>query len=529
MSNMLNIEPTDGSNGVLTPEQKTAMEQFIKDQNGTRFRQMTQYERDVYGGAIVNAIDRVPSFRDAIGLMRPFVDVTCATAYTDRYARMGLSYWFFYVADPRTRAFVLLHEALHVMNSHFMRAETLGLDNQKMNVCGDLEINTTLASNEYFTRIADQFLVPEKYELPAMKTLEYYSAHMPEDMMDKLQQDAQGDQGEDGDQQGQGGQGSSGQGQSGQQQGQGQGSGEPGEQGGSQSGSGSGSEDDESGEETAEGAGKFKRQMEDKNGGKGSKETHYCDGATEEREAGADAAGIDRASDSEQNIARQNVRARVAEEMNSGGRSTSGSSRDFLTVLAKNMTPPKADWRAIFRRAVASMYTDAVNGKQHLSYKRINRRFSGTILFPGTVDFNPKVIMGIDTSGSMGQEDYRRLLVEAEAIIKAIARGKDTFSVFCVDTEVDKIQPVRQMSDIDLRGGGGTIMAAAYKFVTGMDAKKRPSIFILSTDGYIDWDDVAIEVENAPYQSVILVTEKGGYDACPEGLRKKALVLDISS
>lgn len=127
----------------LTDEQTNNL---INDLQNHPVRKLTKEERDIYAGAAINAVRIMPAFRDAISLLNPYLDSTCSTAYTDRYARMGLSYWFLYLLDPHQRGSVLLHEAMHVMNNQFNRAEAAGIlhDPQLFNIAGDFEINTTL-------------------------------------------------------------------------------------------------------------------------------------------------------------------------------------------------------------------------------------------------------------------------------------------------------------------------------------------------------------------------------------------------
>jgi len=106
-------------------------------------RLLTQEEQESYSTAVVYGIIIIPAFRDAVALLRPFYDGGAKTAYTDRFARVGLSPWFFSL-NIYQRASVILHETMHVLNNHFAREDALSADPKLGNICGDFEINCGL-------------------------------------------------------------------------------------------------------------------------------------------------------------------------------------------------------------------------------------------------------------------------------------------------------------------------------------------------------------------------------------------------
>jgi len=600
--------------------------QLIDDLSKSPVRKLSKEEREIYGKAIVKAVQWIPAFRDALALMRPYMDASAPTAYTDPHARVGLSYWFFYILNDAQRASVLLHECMHVLNNHFQRREeisSLKMDPQLFNLAGDFEINTVLYTVRFVDLSEGQLPDRAPNNYPPNKTMEIYADLLAKDLK-KAQDDCEackqekqdkedakngkapkpekkpgedkksekqdqsdgeaekaggndgsheegdtedadsGDsdgnsgantgkqpgnssdkagEGENGTQPGDSGESAeSGEGDaegegSGEGDGDGEGSGEgqgdaPGQGAGKPSHScGKG---DGEGEGDGEGSGEGQGQGQGRPGqgqgqpGKGKPGGWNCGNSDEETEAAADDAGIQKASDVEVTIAKQNTAARIVEERNTGGMGT-GTNNEFWDSILKHLTPAKVDWRKIFRRIVASSVDSITKGRSDYTYRRVSRRLqSRDFVFPGMLSYLPKVTLAVDTSGSMGDEDFQRALTEIEGILKEVARGKDAVSIFSVDTQASNISPVTSVKKIRFHGGGGTVMAVAWQYVKALPKTKQPDIFILVTDGFIDWHDVEREVRDSRFKSVICVTQQGGFQSAPESLKKFIPVLDIS-
>lgn len=580
----------------LSDDQQKILEQFRNDMTNSPVRNLLPKEREIYASAIMRAIELLPSFRDALAVLSPFMDATNSTAYTDKYARVGLSYWFFYLADRETRAVAILHESMHILYNHFPRFSSINVTPMQGNIAGDLEINSNLSMLPKVKTILKDFVLPdnENMNFPYYKTMEQYNILIK----DKIEEDKKengSDSGSDGNSQdssdsedgndssgSSGGQGqhssSSGQGNGQSSQGS-SGNGQPGSSGGSGSQSNTSSEygnsyDDyvrrASGEkplgspsledmmkdnqeqqqysdqgqnedgddnhpgdnvDTSKGSfDDFERSNKISGPMKTASPSYRCDHSTPERMAAADEAGIEKKSTTAQNIARRNTKARIVQESKSRA-AGSGSSNDFLKVAAALMDPPKVDWRTLFRRAIAKSYNSSIAGKSYTSYKRVNRRSQGSIIFPGTVDYQPTAMFGIDTSGSMGKTDYENLLSEIEGIMKNGMRSKDALRTFCVDTDVKNIEFVKSVKNLKLTGGGGTEMAAAFRFVNSLSKREQPDIFVLGTDGGLweeDWKNIYNLVRQARYTSIILITSDYGTKNVPDYVRQVAAVIDVS-
>lgn len=478
---------------------KDLQDKLIHDLENGPVRRLTKEEREIYAGAAINATTFMPAFRDAIGLLNPYMDATAKTAYTDRYARVGVSYWFLYLLNPYQRASVLLHECMHVLNNHFVRGEMMGLKNNLMNIAGDFEINTTLERVPQVDLSVAIFPDKGEYNYPKGLTLEQYATLLKEDGKDEENSTSGPDGDSAPDPSGQSGDGSGEGGESG--DGEGSGEGQPG------SGSGGSISDEDS----------------DKNWG--------CSSSTEKRSASADDAGIERASSAEQSTAKSNTIARISEEINSSRAAGNGHMNEFYKIVLDQISPPKVDWRKMFERIISRANDAIIRGRSDYSYRRVSRRLSDSqYIFPGMVKYVPKAMLGVDISGSMTNDDYQKTLTEAEGIMKTSSKVKGGLQVFSVDTKVGNIQLVNSVKELNLYGGGGTDMSVAFTFIASLPAKERPDIFVLATDGGTDWSSVereALEIYNK-VKLIVLVTSEYGWGLVPESLKDLITMIDVT-
>jgi predicted metal-dependent peptidase len=156
--------------------------------------------------------------------------------------------------------------------------------------------------------------------------------------------------------------------------------------------------------------------------------------------------------------------------------------------MIKDMTEPKISWRELVNQEIQSII------RNDYSFTRPNRKsmHSGAIL-PGmkeatTIDIG----IGIDMSGSIGQEDATVFLSEVKGIVDQYEDFK--INLWCFDTEIYNWKEIthdnsHELMDYEPQGGGGTDFMANWEFMkeNGIEPKK----FIMFTDGYPcgDWGD----------------------------------------
>ena len=505
-------------------------------EQGSRYRRLSPWEGSTWSKTIESLL--LPKDKGGYGLyplspifalLMPFVDITCETAYTDVRARVGLGLQFFYKWDNRLRAFALAHEALHVANRHFQRADECGKTfehaHRMMNLAGDMEINELLLDmGVAHSEDEDTFVFPSKWGYERSRTMEEYLASLSQDR-DKLEELARmleelqnryggGKAGSGGSVEGQSGDsdesGSDGEGSKGSESGKPGGGqsngGESGTSGGTQSGEGepgSGSQGDEGscasgsdGENGSEGDGKgdWTSQYVRANVGHacGSRSNSEDDREGERIEGET---GVRGRAMADVEGARQDAEALVREAADGSNSMGSGAGDSWVRLLAR-MAPPRVNWQSVLAGVVGRSMSSRVRGNRYATYKRPNRRRQGgEFVWPSREDNKPTVHVAVATSGSMGRDDYAHAVSEMEGILRASASGA-AIGFYGVDTQMsERPRMVSHVRDLKAFGGSGTDMAVPYEWMAGEWAaggKRRrelPDVHVLVTDGWVDWGE----------------------------------------
>lgn len=544
-------------------------------ENGARYRRLSPWEGSVWSKTVESLL--LPKDKGGYGLyplspifalLMPFVDITCETAYTDVRARVGLGLQFFYKWDNRLRAFALAHEALHVANRHFQRADECGKTfehaHRMMNLAGDMEINELLLDmGVAHSKDEDTFVFPSKWGYERSRTMEEYLASLSLDrdkleelarMLEELQNRYSGGkadnggsgEGQSGDSDDSGSDGDGSKGGESDKSGGGQSNGgESGTSGGTQSGSqgsgnGSGDEagDGSSGSSHGGGSGYSGSGGEESKGGSqaGGADSQGKNGSGEQSdsqgESGSEGDGkgdwtsqyvranVGHACGSRSNSeddregeriegetgvrgramadvegARQDAEALVREAADGSNSMGSGAGDSWVRLLAR-MAPPRVNWQSVLAGVVGRSMSSRVRGNRYATYKRPNRRRQGgEFVWPSREDNKPTVHVAVDTSGSMGRDDYAHAVAEIEGILRASASGA-AIGFYGVDAQMsERPRMVSHVRDLKAFGGGGTDMAVPYEWMAGEWAaggKRRrelPDVHVLVTDGWVDWGE----------------------------------------
>ena len=160
----------------------------------------------------------------------------------------------------------------------------------------------------------------------------------------------------------------------------------------------------------------------------------------------------------------------------------------------QDLLTPKVDWREALRDFVKT----STQGKDQTTWRRLHKRYIGCdIIMPSSYDEKVgSILIGIDTSGSIGGEELAGFLGEVKSICDEVAPEK--IDLLYWDTHVASHE-VWQGNDLagltestKPAGGGGTEPACVPKYM-----KKEaldPECVIMLTDGYIgtqnpnDWE-----------------------------------------
>jgi predicted metal-dependent peptidase len=187
-----------------------------------------------------------------------------------------------------------------------------------------------------------------------------------------------------------------------------------------------------------------------------------------------------------------------------------------LPRAVTDLLTPKVDWREALREFV----TASCKGKDEYTWRKFNRRLLPNDMYLPTVEDESigEIVVAIDTSGSIGQEQINEFATELVSICEVVT--PDAIRILWWDTMVhgeqvftDNYTNIGQM--LKPLGGGGTRVACVSEYIN--NKKVEAEAVLVFTDGYVEqspkWDI------NAP--TLWLVTDNTGWQP-PAG--KKVIV-----
>lgn len=180
------------------------------------------------------------------------------------------------------------------------------------------------------------------------------------------------------------------------------------------------------------------------------------------------------------------VAARVAQEIVKNR----GSVPAALSAWADSVLNPTVPWTNVLRSNVKRCLTIVSGGASDFSFQQANdRRESGDLILPKLVTYKPEVLVYLDTSGSMSDEELLQGVGEVSGVVRHLAQR---ITVKTLDTEIHetyKIATAKALVGKPLSGRGGTDMRVALD--DAMKNQPRPNIIVIFTDGDTPWPDQA--------------------------------------
>ena len=211
-----------------------------------------------------------------------------------------------------------------------------------------------------------------------------------------------------------------------------------------------------------------------------------------------DEINIDKPSKLEQLSAFYESSAIARAKLQNSGFGNQGSC--FASFILKTLHPPTLNWTQILRNVVSGYYNEITNGLSDFSYRKTSRRKEHhELIFPAMIDYLPTVVVGVDTSGSMSEQDWKTSLSEIENLLKTL--NLSTLFV-TIDTKITNENFHASVKDLNLLGGGGTCMQVFYDYLEKRN-KPYPDITILITDGEFHWSELK---PNPKSKNIILAT-----------------------
>ena len=226
----------------------------------------------------------------------------------------------------------------------------------------------------------------------------------------------------------------------------------------------------------------LKQEKEDGDGGEGDGEGDG-DGLDEHDWGGAKDMTDEEKRELEREID-QAIRQGMMARQKLAGTGADGSDRELADLME-----PKVNWREVLRDFVKSI----CNSKDASSWRRVNRRFLSTGVYMPTL-IGEKVghlVIAVDTSGSVGDEELSEFLSEVKGIAEEVnpacvdllywgsdVVGHETYG----DGEAANI-----IASTRPKGGGGTSPTCVSEYLKANNIK--PECVIILTDGCVgdDW------------------------------------------
>ena len=183
------------------------------------------------------------------------------------------------------------------------------------------------------------------------------------------------------------------------------------------------------------------------------------------------------------------IRDEIKENMISAAQAAgAGNVPGEVERMIKELTEPKMNWREILRQQIQATI------RNDYTFSRPSRKGWHTgVILPG-MNFDQQIdcAVGIDMSGSIGNEQAKVFLTEVKGIMDEFKEYN--LKIWCFDTKVYNEQDFSSTDGEDItsyvpRGGGGTEFDCNWDYMKEHDI--QPKKFIMFTDGYpwSSWGD----------------------------------------
>ena len=166
----------------------------------------------------------------------------------------------------------------------------------------------------------------------------------------------------------------------------------------------------------------------------------------------------------------------VVETMNEETRGLMPGS--FTSEIEKLNKPPVISWKTVLKK-----YVGTITANKRKTRTRLNRRQPERFDISGSMDDKVlKIVVAIDTSGSMSNGMIARILNEIFAIL---AKRKHDITVIECDSDVRKVYKAKTPADVQnkVSGRGGTCFTPVIEYVN-KDRYFRDALLIFFTDGF---------------------------------------------
>ncbi len=181
------------------------------------------------------------------------------------------------------------------------------------------------------------------------------------------------------------------------------------------------------------------------------------------------------------------IKELIKEYVKASFETISDENRDLISdrmieQIRLNEAPPVIYWQKIFKKYIGTI----PDGKRK-NRAKLNRRQPHRFEISGEQRAKTiKIVVAIDTSGSMSCLDIQKVFIE---IYEIIAKRKSEITVIECDEKINKIYVVKNHRDVETKitGRGGTSFTPVIKYLNS-NKYFRDSMLIYFTDGFGERD-----------------------------------------
>jgi len=155
----------------------------------------------------------------------------------------------------------------------------------------------------------------------------------------------------------------------------------------------------------------------------------------------------------------------------------SGKLEGEMARMVDHLLQPKLPWRMLLARYMSA------TAREDYSYTRPSSRRGDPAVYPSMRSNETNIVVAVDTSGSIDQEEIQEFISEIDAI-KSQVRASVT--LLTCDSKLNYGCPWRFEAwdafqfDVEIRGGGGTSFRPVFDWVEEQD--RAPDLLVYFTD-----------------------------------------------
>jgi len=207
-------------------------------------------------------------------------------------------------------------------------------------------------------------------------------------------------------------------------------------------------------------------------------------------------------ADGDANLNREGVRQIIKDAYEQTSKSRGHVPGNIESQIKKWLAPPTLSWKQLLRMFVAQ----SIKCGSKRTWKRPNRRY-GDKQKGRLPERTLKLAIAIDTSGSVGTEDFKEFMAEIRSIQSCYRQDTVVIEADAEVAKTYKLKPHHQL-DVNFRGRGGTDYEPVFKYIK--EKERDTDLLIYFTDFYCSFPK-----EKPKHPVIWVVTSQGDKSNTP--------------